>query len=87
LFALVGDSTITSGRPPDAAEPRVAGTLVPPAVVSVVALPSCVVLVGTVLLSVVPVVLGAARRSGRWCGGRTRGPALGPPWKPLGGPR
>src|SRR6476469_1737404 len=44
---------MTSGRPPDAADRRRAGTFVPPAVSSGVSLPVCVVFVGTVLLSVV----------------------------------
>src|SRR5688572_2761986 len=48
---------MTSGRPPDAAVFPRAGTLVPPAVASVVSLPVALVFVGTVLLSVVL----------RWC--------------------
>ena len=57
MFAFVGDSTMTSGLPPDAAVFRRAGTFVPPAVASVLSLPVWLVFVGTVLLSVVL----------RWC--------------------
>jgi hypothetical protein len=53
---------MTNGRPPDAADRRRAGTLVPPAVSSGISLPVFVVFVGTVLLSVVRGLAGAARR-------------------------
>jgi hypothetical protein len=53
LLAFVGDSTMTSGRPPGAAVRRRAGALGPPSVAAVLSLPVWLVFVGTVLLSVV----------------------------------
>jgi hypothetical protein len=91
LLAFVGDSTMTSGRPPDAADRRRAGTFVPPSVAGGVSLSVFVVFVGTVLLSVVRGVAGAARLGsevhrlpvvgpGRpGAGGRRHGTPLGAP--------
>src|SRR5688500_15685116 len=65
---------MTSGLPPDAAVFPRAGTLVPPAVASVVSLPVALVFVGTVLLSVVL----------RWCCGGAVSVRLGAALRPAG---